>query len=52
MQGDVFCWLEVLSAVNTPRLKDYTTQVADLWLAVKLKASYLKLHMYTTLNVV
>lgn len=52
LQGDVFCWLEVLSAVNTPRLKDYTTKVADLWLTVKLKVSCLELRMYSMLNAV
>lgn len=36
-QGDVFIWIEVLSAAGTPRLKDFTTRVADAWLAVKLK---------------
>lgn len=30
-------WIEVLSAAGTPRLKDFTTRVADAWLAVKLK---------------
>ncbi|CAM9411402.1 unnamed protein product [Laminaria digitata] len=36
-EGDVFIWIEVLSSVNTPRLKDFTTRVADAWLAIKLK---------------
>lgn len=36
-QGDVFMWIEILSASGTPRLKDFTTRVADAWLAVKLK---------------
>eukprot|EP00904_Undaria_pinnatifida_P008489 jgi/Undpi1/4770/HiC_scaffold_18.g08123.m1 len=36
-EGDVFMWIEVLSSVNTPRLKDFTTRVADAWLAIKLK---------------
>lgn len=39
MQGDVFIWIEVLSSVNTPRLKDFTTRVADAWLAIKLKVT-------------
>lgn len=38
-QGDVFLWIEVLSAVGTPRLKDFNTKVADAWLAIKLKVS-------------
>lgn len=36
-EGDVFIWIEILSAAGTPRLKDFTTRVADAWLAVKLK---------------
>ena len=36
-QGDVFMWIEVLSAVGTPKMKDFTTRVADTWLAVRLK---------------
>eukprot|EP00904_Undaria_pinnatifida_P002572 jgi/Undpi1/12315/HiC_scaffold_5.g01991.m1 len=36
-EGDVFLWVEVLSAVGTPRLKDFNTKVADAWLAIKLK---------------
>ncbi|CAM9961689.1 unnamed protein product [Ectocarpus sp. 8 AP-2014] len=36
-EGDVFMWLEVLSAAGTPRLKDFTTRVADAWLAIRLK---------------
>lgn len=32
-------WLEVLSAAGTPRLKDFTTRVADAWLAIRLKVS-------------
>lgn len=30
-------WIEILSSVSTPRLKDYNTRVADHWLAVTLK---------------
>lgn len=41
LQGDVFCWIEILSAVNTPMLKAFTTRVADCWLAIKLKVSRL-----------
>lgn len=41
LQGDVFCWIEVLSAVNTPKLKAFTTRVADFWLSIKLKVSQL-----------
>lgn len=36
-EGDVFLWIEVLSAVGTPRLKEFNTEVADAWLAIKLK---------------
>eukprot|EP00903_Cladosiphon_okamuranus_P014134 g13135.t1 len=36
-EGDVFMWIEVLSAAGTPRVKDFTTRVTDAWLAVKLK---------------
>eukprot|EP00904_Undaria_pinnatifida_P002573 jgi/Undpi1/12316/HiC_scaffold_5.g01992.m1 len=36
-EGDVFLWIEVLSAVGTPRLKDFNTKVTDAWLAIKLK---------------
>lgn len=37
IQGEVFMWIELLSAVNTPRLKDFFTKVMDSWLAVTLK---------------
>lgn len=30
-------WIEILSAVNTPRLKEYSTRVVDQWLAITLK---------------
>lgn len=36
-KGDVFLWIEVLSATETPRLKDFNTKVADAWLNVTLK---------------
>eukprot|EP00904_Undaria_pinnatifida_P002571 jgi/Undpi1/12314/HiC_scaffold_5.g01990.m1 len=36
-EGDVFLWIEVLSAVGTPRLKEFNTKVADAWLAIKMK---------------
>lgn len=36
-KGDVFLWIEVLSAADTPRLKDFNTRVADAWLAITLK---------------
>ncbi|CAM9747545.1 unnamed protein product [Pylaiella littoralis] len=36
-EGDVFIWIEVLSAAGTPKVKDYTTRVADAWLAIRLK---------------
>lgn len=39
-QGDVFMWIEVLSAVGTPRMKDFTTRVADAWLAIRLKVGH------------
>ncbi|CAM9913168.1 unnamed protein product [Ectocarpus fasciculatus] len=38
-EGDVFVWLEVLSAAGTPRMKDFTTRVADAWLAIRLKVN-------------
>lgn len=44
IQGDVFLWIEVLSAVGTPRLKDFTTKVADAWMAIKLKVRALIVH--------
>ncbi|CAN0101125.1 unnamed protein product [Pylaiella littoralis] len=37
VEGDVFLWIEVLSATDTPRLKDFNTRVADAWLALTLK---------------
>ena len=43
-QGDVFLWVEVLSAVGTPRLKDFNTKVADAWLAIKLKVTEIMVH--------
>lgn len=46
MQGDVFIWIEVLSSVNTPRLKDFTTRVADTWLAIKLKVRVIQYTRY------
>ena len=52
MQGDVFIWIEVLSAVKTPRLKDFTTRVADAWLAIKLKASTLQAAGKTNVSIV
>lgn len=30
-------WIEVLSAVGTPRVKDFTTKIADAWMAITLK---------------
>ena len=36
-QGDIFLWIEVLSAAGTPRLKEFVTRVVDAWLAIKLK---------------
>lgn len=38
-QGDVFVWIEVLSAVTTPKIKEYNTAIADAWLAITLKVS-------------
>ncbi|CAM9160347.1 unnamed protein product [Ectocarpus sp. 6 AP-2014] len=37
VEGDVFLWIEILSATDTPRLKDFNTRVADAWLAITLK---------------
>eukprot|EP00752_Nemacystus_decipiens_P008514 g7603.t1 len=37
VEGDVFLWIEILSATETPRLKDFNTKVADAWLGIKLK---------------
>eukprot|EP00903_Cladosiphon_okamuranus_P006469 g6329.t1 len=37
VEGDVFLWIEILSATDTPRLKDFNTRVADAWLGIKLK---------------
>ncbi|CAM9157892.1 unnamed protein product [Scytosiphon promiscuus] len=37
VEGDVFLWIEILSATETPRLKDFNTRVADAWLAITLK---------------
>ncbi|CAM9741720.1 unnamed protein product [Ascophyllum nodosum] len=36
-EGDVFIWIEVLSAVTTPLLKPYCTAITDAWLAITLK---------------
>lgn len=44
-QGDVFLWIEVLSAVGTPRLKEFNTKVADAWLAIKMKVSAFVLNL-------
>lgn len=33
----MFLWIEILSATETPRLKDFNTTVANAWLGIKLK---------------
>lgn len=38
-------WIEVVSAIGTPRLKDFNTKVADAWLAIKLKVRALILSL-------
>ena len=44
-KGDVFLWIEILSATDTPRLRDFNTKVADAWLGIKLKVGGCMLDM-------